>query len=175
MIDEKEMFVDAKIYRHPEYELTAETLAYHEAGHLVVQYITGLIPKSTEINPDGSGIAKYGVKPSGCSKKLEELPIKVQREGACLLAAMYQAGDVAERIYTNTSVAGICVLGGIDGKASRKLLGMVRLSTICRYPDLLAKKILNNRWDMVQKVAEKLLLDGRIEWNEKTMEALETE
>ena len=166
MIDKDKMFRLAKLHRHPVYEVTAEVTAIHEAGHNVVQLVTGLKPTKTTVNrKELTGVAKYETYSTECSTPLEEMPIEVQQMGACILAAMYQAGGIAERIFTGTSVEGIVMPYGIDEKASRKILAMVGLPALSQYPDLLAKEILLKHWPMVKKIAHELQINGEIEWD----------
>jgi|GEM_PF-4708081 len=169
MIDSKFMKLLHSKAEAPKYEGTPELIAIHEASHAVMQIFSGnVLPSKTRINAvDLTGKAEHiqTVKPNE-PRELEELPIEAQHKGACLLAAVYQSGLIGERIHLGIDIDGYVNVDCHDLNISAKVLNMVGLDPLNKYPDLLAKSVLKKHWTLVQSIAKKLLEDGFIDWAE---------
>jgi len=171
MIDEGLMFRIAELCKKPDYEFTSETLAFHEAGHAVVQRVLGLKPSKTAIDRKKLiGIAITGGNktpaPNAKHSSLKSMPLEFRRLINCRWAAISKAGEICERMHAGKSVKGVVLTGSPDDLKARAFLGEVGLSALSAYPDRLAKKILTDNWQEVVAIAEQLLEKGAIYWED---------
>lgn len=167
MIDERHLFQVSQLFSSPKYDFTPEVLAYHEVGHVIVKRALGSTPSKVAINRNkliGITISKKQIKPDtlNVNNEFEALPLSFRRLVKARLAAIYRAGEICERILTGTTVKGVVLTGSHDDIKARIALSQVGLSGLSQYPDLLAKKILMDKWKEVEQVANQLLDKGVI-------------
>lgn len=178
MIDESLMFRVSALYPKPHYEFTPEVLAFHEAGHAVVQKALGYQLKKTAIDRNKLCGISLAVIQTPLQKdkiikgsSIQELPLEIRsliyRRAACKSACISMAGEIAERIFMNLEVKGIVLSNSRDSRLARIALRSARLSALSAYPDRLAKDILKKSWSEVESIASELLERGAINWNEK--------
>lgn len=150
------------------------TVAYHEAGHAVLQCLLHLPMTGVEVYDqpkDGAlGIVNMDmahIKALATEVSDIEIPRSVLESAAVNLATMFVAGAMAELKLHGLEVTGWLRLDCRDFKNARIVLceafGWDRPLYYCQ---CLATTILTEHWEWVRVVANRLETDGKISPNE---------
>lgn len=150
------------------------TVAYHEAGHAVLQHLLQLPMTGVEVydqpKDNALGIVNMNtahIKARATEVSNIEIPPSVLESAAVDIATMYVAGVMAELKLHRLAVTGWLRLYCHDFKNARTVLfeafGSDRPLYYCQ---CLAISILTEHWEWVEAVANRLETEGKLSANE---------
>lgn len=146
-----------------DYPFDRRTLCIHEAGHAVLMLHYNICPFVAEVSADLSG----RVAPPQPETPAPTLPTAAEQWVATRAAGIYYAGRQAELLLHGISLSGVLLGDSSDCLVARKRLWEAFGNGLgpMYYSQRLARSILSERWEAVERIAEALAdkgcLDGR--------------
>ena len=153
---------------------TRESLAHHEAGHVVVSLELGLPCESAFIGDTKGGFSThFALKPDQMgamsdaeSVSFHALAVKVAKPLAdesnrvIDLVTVLMAGVQAQLFHAGQPLAGMLVINDHDTRQARLLLAGAGHPATLGYCQLRARALLSQQWAQVQSIAAILGRDG---------------